>query len=72
MNKIQDFQKRLIFKTEELVSKEIKVLAQEEDILRIRNEIKNRPGIKEANQLSVIQQQVKNRTRTIKVHTLNF
>lgn len=70
MNKIQDFQKRLILKTEELVVKSLKINNQEQEILNIKQEIEKRPGIEEAKQLSEIQQTLKNKTNQIKVRGL--
>ena len=67
MNKIQDFQKRLILKTEELVVKSLKINNQEQEILNIKQEIEKRPGIEEAKKLSLISQTLKNKTRQIKV-----
>lgn len=67
MNKIQDFQKRLIIKTEELVVKSLKITKQEKVILEFKQEIEQRPGIEEAKKLSLIQQTLKNKTRQIKV-----
>lgn len=67
MNKIQDFQKRLIIKTEELVVKSLTITNQEKVILELKQEIEQRPGIEEAKKLSLIQQTLKNKTRQIKV-----
>ena len=67
MNKIQDFQKRLILKTEDLVVKSLKITHQEQEILNIKQEIEKRPGIEEAKKLSLIQQTLKGKTRQIKV-----
>jgi quinolinate synthase len=67
MNKIQDFQKRLILKTEELVVKSLKITNQEQEILNIKQEIERRPGIEEAKKLSMVQQALKSKTRQIKV-----
>ena len=68
MNKIQDFQKRLILKTEELVVKSLKITNQEQEILNIKQEIERRPGIEEAKKLSLVQQSLKSKTRQIKVN----
>lgn len=67
MNKIQNFQKRLILKTEELVAKDLQIKSREDEILKTKKLIEERPGIEEAKKLSFVQQRVKKKTRTIKV-----
>ena len=71
MNKIQDFQRRLILITEDLVVKSLKTTHQEKEILNIKQEIEKRPGIEEAKKLSIIQQTLKSKTRQIKVIKIN-
>lgn len=67
MNKIQNFQKKLILKTEEIVAKELQISSKEEELLHIKQEIEKKPGIKEAKELSFLQQSIKSKTRKIKV-----
>lgn len=66
LTKIHTLQRRLIAKTEEVVSKELIIHTQEQTIQNLREVMKRQPGIAEAEQISHYQQMNKQKTRKLK------
>eukprot|EP00948_MAST-09A_sp_MAST-9A-sp1_P003143 g3143.t1 len=66
IQKIQTLQKRLIAKTEEVVEKNLKIQEQEKLYLELKNILARQPGPEVAEQLSVYQQNLKEKTRQMK------
>lgn len=64
--KIKTLQKRLIYKTEQVVEKEVLVHQKEKQIEEIREIMKRQPGLEVAEQLSLLQKNLNSRTRKMK------
>ena len=64
--KIKALQKRLIFKTEQVVEKEVMVHQKEKQIEEIREIMKRQPGLETAERLSVMQRSLNVRTNKMK------
>ena len=67
IQKIQTLQKRLITKTEEVVEKELIIQSKEKLYLELKNILARQPGPEVAEQLNIYQQQLKDKTRQLKV-----
>lgn len=67
ISKIQTLQKRLIAKTEEVVSKDLVINTQEQTVNNLREVMKRQPGLAEAEMISHYQQVIKGKTRKLKV-----
>ena len=67
MQKIQDIQKKLIKKTEEIITTELDVSAQEQTIDNIKNILQQQPDSKEAQKFSILQKSIRSKTRKLKV-----
>jgi chromosome segregation ATPase len=66
ISKIENLQKRLITKTEEVVAKDLLINTQEQTIKNLEQVMSRQPGIEEAQQISYYQQMIKSRTRKLK------
>ncbi|KAM3144477.1 hypothetical protein pb186bvf_003346 [Paramecium bursaria] len=64
--KIKTLQRRLIFKTEQVVEKEVLIQQKEKQILELREIMRRQPGLEEAERISVLQEQMKAKTRQMK------
>ena len=66
ISKIESLQKRLIAKTEEVVSKDLTINTQEQTIKNLEQVMSKQPGLAEAEEISFYQQAIKARTRKMK------
>merc|ERR1719181_609113 len=66
IQKIQTLQKRLIAKTEEVVEKDLLIAEKEKLYLELKNILARHPGPEVAEQLSVYQSSLRNKTRQMK------
>ena len=66
IQKIQTLQKRLIGKTEEVVEKDLLIQEKEKLYVELKNILARQPGPEVAEQLSVYQQNLKEKTRQMK------
>ena len=66
IQKIQTLQKRLIAKTEEVVEKDLNIQEKEKLYVELKGILARQPGPEVAEQLSVYQQNLKDRTRQMK------
>merc|ERR1711977_381431 len=66
IQKIQTLQKRLIAKTEEVVEKDLLIQEKEKLYVELKNILARQPGPEVAEQLSVYQQNLKEKTRQMK------
>merc|ERR1712124_246263 len=66
IQKIQTLQKRLIAKTEEVVEKDLLIQEKEKLYVELKNILARQPGPEVAEQLSVYQQNFKEKTRQMK------
>jgi len=66
IQKIQTLQKRLIAKTEEVVEKDLLIHEKEKLYLELKNILARQPGPEVAEQLSVYQSSLRNKTRQMK------
>ncbi|CAD8053515.1 unnamed protein product [Paramecium sonneborni] len=64
--KIKTLQRRLIYKTEQVVEKEVLIQQKEKQILELRDIMRKQPGLEEATQISKLQEQMKAKTRQMK------
>lgn len=64
--KIKTLQKRLIYKTEQVVEKEVMVHQKEKQIEEIREIMKKQPGLEAAEKLSLLQKSLNSKTRKLK------
>lgn len=64
--KIKTLQKRLIFKTEQVVEKEVLGHQKEKQIEEIREIMKRQPGLEVAEKLSILQKSLNSKTRKMK------
>ena len=67
MQKIQDIQKKLIKKTEEIITTELDISTQEQTIDNIKNILEQQPDSKEAQKFSILQKNIRSKTRKLKV-----
>lgn len=75
IQKIQTLQKRLISKTEEVVEKELLIQEKEKLYLELKHILARQPGPEVAEQLTIYQQTLKEKTKQMKVrqqHLLHF
>jgi chromosome segregation ATPase len=66
LNKIQTLQKRLIKKTEEVVEKDVTIQEKEKLYVELKNLLARQPGPEVAEQLSIYQQNLKEKTSQMK------
>ena len=66
LQKIQDIQKKLIKKTEDIITIELDISTQNQTIENIRNILEKHPDSKEAQKFSVLQKNVRTKTRKLK------
>ena len=66
LNKIQTLQKRLIKKTEEVVEKDVCIQEKEKLYVELKNLLARQPGPEVAEQLSIYQQNLKEKTNQMK------
>merc|ERR1712100_485402 len=66
IQKIQTFQKRLIAKTEEVVEKDLLIQEKEKLYVELKNILARQPGPEVAEQLSIYQQNLREKTRQMK------
>jgi len=66
LQKIQTLQKRLIKKTEEVVEKDVIIQEKEKLYVELKNLLSRQPGPEVAEQLSIYQQNLKEKTRQMK------
>ena len=66
LNKIQTLQKRLIKKTEEVVEKDVTIQEKEKLYVELKNLLARQPGPEVAEQLSIYQQNLKEKTNQMK------
>ena len=66
IQKIQTLQKRLIMKTEEVVEKDLLIQEKEKLYVELKNILARQPGPEVAEQLSVYQHNLKEKTRQMK------
>ena len=64
--KIKTLQKRLIYKTEQVVEKEVLSHQKEKQIEEIREIMKRQPGLEVAEKLSILQKNLNSKTRKMK------
>ena len=64
--KIKTLQKRLIFKTEQVVEKEVMVHQKQKQIEEIREIMKRQPGLEVAEKLSLLQRTLNVKTKKMK------
>ena len=67
IQKIHTLQKRLIAKTEEVVEKELLIQEKEKLYLELKHILARQPGPEVAEQLSIYQQTLKEKTKQMKV-----
>lgn len=67
ISKIENLQKRLISKTEDVVSKDLVINTQEQTIKNLKQVMTRQPGLAEAEMISYYQQTIKQKTRKLKV-----
>ncbi|VDK33004.1 unnamed protein product [Dibothriocephalus latus] len=67
LQKIQALQKRLIAKTEEVVEKEIQIQEKEKLYVELKRILARQPGPEVAEQLSIYQDSLRGKTKTLKV-----
>jgi len=67
ITKIESLQKRLIAKTEDVVSNDLVINTQEQTIKNLKQVMTRQPGLAEAEMISYYQQTIKNKTRKLKV-----
>lgn len=67
IQKIQTLQKRLISKTEEVVEKELLIQEKEKLYLELKHILARQPGPEVAEQLTIYQQTLKEKTKQMKV-----
>ena len=67
--KIESLQKRLIAKTEDVVSKDLIINTQEQTVKNLKQVMTRQPGLAEAEMISYYQQTIKAKTRRLKVKT---
>ena len=67
IQKIHTLQKRLISKTEEVVEKELLIQEKEKLYLELKHILARQPGPEVAEQLSIYQQTLKEKTKQMKV-----
>lgn len=67
IQKIQTLQKRLIAKTEEVVEKDLLIQEKEKLYVELKNILARQPGPEVAEQLSIYQQNLREKTRQMKV-----
>ena len=72
IQKIHTLQKRLISKTEEVVEKELLIQEKEKLYLELKHILARQPGPEVAEQLSIYQQTLKEKTKQMKVCTAFF
>lgn len=72
IQKIQALQKRLIAKTEEVVQKELLIQEKEKLYTELKHILARQPGPEVAEQLSIYQQTLKQKTKQLKVKVLFF
>lgn len=73
IQKIQALQKRLIAKTEEVVEKELLIQEKEKLYVELKHILARQPGPEVAEQLSIYQSTLKDKTKQLKViHLLIF
>jgi len=65
ISKIENLQKRLIAKTEEVVAKDLMINTQEQTIKNLEQVMSKQPGLAEAEEISYYQQMIKSRTRKL-------
>ena len=70
--KIESLQKRLIGKTEDVVSKDLIINTQEQTVKNLKQVMTRQPGLAEAEMISYYQQTIKAKTRKLKVKLLLF
>lgn len=70
IQKIQALQKRLIAKTEEVVEKELLIQEKEKLYVELKHILARQPGPEVAEQLSIYQSTLKDKTKQLKVCTL--
>ncbi len=70
--KIQTIQKRLIAKTEEVVQKELLIQEKEKLYTELKHILARQPGPEVAEQLSIYQQTLKQKTKQLKVMIVEF
>merc|ERR1712178_288752 len=66
IQKIQTLQKRLISKTEEVVEKDLLIQEKEKLYVELKNILARQPGPEGAEQLSIYQQNLRDKTKTMK------
>lgn len=64
--KIKTLQKRLIFKTEQVVEKEVMIHQKDKQVQELREIMKRQPGLEEAERISVLQRLLNTKTRQMK------
>lgn len=69
IGKIEALQKRLISKTEDVVSKDLIINTQEQTVKNLKQVMTRQPGLAEAEMISEYQQTIKSKTRKLKVST---
>ena len=67
IQKIQALQKRLIAKTEEVVEKELLIQEKEKLYVELKHILARQPGPEVAEQLSIYQSTLKDKTKQLKV-----
>lgn len=70
IQKIQALQKRLIAKTEEVVEKELLIQEREKLYVELKHILARQPGPEVAEQLSIYQSTLKDKTKQLKVCTM--
>ena len=70
IQKIQALQKRLIAKTEEVVQKELLIQEKEKLYTELKHILARQPGPEVAEQLSIYQQTLKQKTKQLKVNKI--
>ncbi len=66
MGRIHHFQKKLIMKTEEIISQDLKITSNINTIKNFEEIFKKNPGIKEAKKFSLLQKSLRGRIRKLK------
>lgn len=72
IQKIQALQKRLIAKTEEVVEKELLIQEKEKLYVELKHILARQPGPEVAEQLSIYQSTLKDKTKQLKVNGLDL
>lgn len=67
IQKMQTIQKRLIFKTEEVVEKEIVIKEKEQLYIELRRILARQPGLEAAEQLAFARKIIRRKTVQLKV-----